>query len=139
MAARGIRNNNPLNIRKSAEAWEGLSKEQKDTSFFQFVAPEWGIRAAYRILCTYNLKYHCKTVGQMISRWAPPNENDTLNYIKFVCNVCKCQPEHEVNVNDTNFMCNMIRAMTRMENGSCPYTDQTIKKGISLKNAKYTG
>ena len=75
----------------------------------------------------------------MISRWAPPNENDTLNYIKFVCNVCKCEPEHFVDVNDEDFMCKMIKAMCKMENGSCPYNEELIKKGIRLSNAKYVG
>jgi len=137
MAARGIRNNNCLNIRLSSEKWEGLSKTQNDKSFFQFVSPEWGIRAAYRILCTYNTKYHCKTLGQMISRWAPPNENDTLNYIRFVARFCGVQPEYEVNINNEDFMAKMIIGMCRMENGSCPYTEELVKKGIRLKNAKY--
>ena len=137
MVARGIRNNNPGNIRKSAESWEGLAKEQKDTSFFTFCEPEWGVRAMYRILCTYNTKYHCKTLGQMISRWAPPNENDTLTYIRFVARFCGVEPEHEVNINDEEFMAKMIMGMCRMENGVVPYSLDLIKKGIRLKNAKY--
>ena len=139
MVSRGLRNCNPLNIRKSSEKWEGLAKEQKDSSFFQFVAPEWGIRAAYRILCTYSKKYYCKNISQVISKWAPPNENDTVNYIKFVCKVCGCEPETSVNVDDIDFMAKLIIAMTRMENGSCPYSVELVKKGIGLKNAKYVG
>ena len=137
MTPRGIRNNNCLNIRRSADKWEGLSSEQTDDSFCQFVSAEWGIRAAYRILYNYNMKYHCKTIGQMISRWAPPSENDTVTYLRFVCNVCKCDPDAIVDVNNADFMCKMIKAMCKMENGSCPYSDPLIKKGISLKDAKY--
>jgi len=137
MVARGIRNNNCLNIRKSLEKWEGLSPEQTDKSFFQFVSPEWGIRAAYRILRTYNMKYHCKTIGQMISRWAPPNENDTLTYIRFVSRYCGVEPEYQVNVDNDNFMAKMIIGMCKMENGSCPYTLEQVKQGIALKDAKY--
>jgi len=48
---RGIRNNNPLNIRKSADKWQGLSTLQEDKEFFQFETIEWGWRAAFVILC----------------------------------------------------------------------------------------
>ena len=137
MTPRGLRNNNCLNIRKSNDKWEGMSQEQPDKDFVCFITPEWGIRAAYRILCTYNIKYHCKTIGQIISRWAPPNENDTVTYLRFVCNVCKCEPEAIIDINDTDFMCKLIKAMCKMENGSCPYSDPLIKKGISLKDARY--
>lgn len=137
MVARGIRNNNPLNIRLSNEKWEGMDSIQNDKSFIRFYSAEWGIRAAYRILCTYNTKYHCKTLGQMISRWAPPNENDTLTYIKFVARYCGVQPEHEVNINDEDFMAKMIMGMCKMENGVMPYSEELVKKGIRLKNAKY--
>lgn len=33
---RGIRNNNPLNIRRSADHWQGMRDEQTDPSFVQF-------------------------------------------------------------------------------------------------------
>ena len=33
---RGLRNNNPLNIRRSADRWEGTATTQTDQSFVQF-------------------------------------------------------------------------------------------------------
>ena len=42
MPARGIRNNNPGNIRKG-EKWKGLSPIQNDSSFCVFKSPEYGI------------------------------------------------------------------------------------------------
>ena len=33
---RGTRNNNPLNIRRSADRWEGTRSEQTDPSFVEF-------------------------------------------------------------------------------------------------------
>ena len=71
-ATRGLRNNNPGNIRKSATAWQGLSPTQTDASFFQFISPEYGIRALATILGTYMKNYGLVTVSDIISRWAPP-------------------------------------------------------------------
>ena len=59
MTTRGLRNNNPLNIRRNSTKWQGLAEEQKDKEFFTFVAPEWGYRAALRTLRNYNrTDYH---------------------------------------------------------------------------------
>ena len=54
--ARGERNNNPGNIRHGSK-WQGLSAQQTDPSFCQFVSPEYGIRAIYKLLQTYQKKY----------------------------------------------------------------------------------
>ena len=51
--SRGIRNNNPLNIRHSADRWLGMREEQEDKSFVQFKSMAYGYRAAWRILQTY--------------------------------------------------------------------------------------
>ena len=85
MDTRGIRNNNPLNIRKSKDKWQGLREKQTDAAFFQFQTMAYGWRAAFRLLCyTYYNKYKLRTIKSIISRWAPPNENRTASYIKHV-------------------------------------------------------
>ena len=85
MEARGIRNNNPLNIRRSADKWQGLKAQQEDREFFQFESMAYGWRAAFRLLChTYYKKYGLKTIRAIINRWAPPKENNTLYYIRSV-------------------------------------------------------
>ena len=33
MKSRGLRNNNPLNIRRSADQWQGMATTQTDKSF----------------------------------------------------------------------------------------------------------
>ena len=82
--SRGIRNNNPGNIRHGID-WDGLDKDQsKDEEFSQFSTPEYGIRAMFKILKTYNDKYNLNTIEGIINRWAPPIENDTEAYINFV-------------------------------------------------------
>ena len=57
---RGIRNNNPLNIRRTATRWQGACKEQKDKSFVQFKTMAYGYRAAWKVLQTYYEASACK-------------------------------------------------------------------------------
>ena len=82
---RGLRNNNPLNIRRTATRWLGARIEQTDKSFVQFTSMAYGYRAAWKILQSYYERF-CRegtsfTVRNIVSRWAPPNENDTEAYI----------------------------------------------------------
>jgi hypothetical protein len=88
MESRGIRNNNPLNIRHSADRWEGARIEQTDKSFVQFQTMAYGYRAAWKVLESY-WKYFKRqrqpfTVAHIIARWAPPSENHTDAYVSTV-------------------------------------------------------
>lgn len=84
MNTRGIRNNNPANIRRGCN-WKGLIRQQKDKEFCQFVSMLWGIRALLITLRTYVKKHHLHTVREIITRWAPPSDgNNTEKYIEFV-------------------------------------------------------
>lgn len=85
---RGLRNNNPLNIRHSRSCWQGMAKEQNDAAFVTFQSMAYGYRAAWRTLFTYFYRFITEkkpfTVRNIISRWAPPSENDTESYIRTV-------------------------------------------------------
>ena len=75
MTPRNIRNNNPLNIRRSKDQWQGLDAKQNDPSFFKFESMAMGWRAAFVILTkTYYHKYRLFTIRKIIKRWAPSNE-----------------------------------------------------------------
>ena len=85
---RGIRNNNPLNIRHSADRWQGARVEQTDKAFVQFTSMAYGYRAAWKVLDSY--WNHFDRLGKpynarnIITRWAPPTENDTESYFRTV-------------------------------------------------------
>ena len=88
MESRGIRNNNPLNIRHSAARWEGARIEQTDKSFVQFQTMAYGYRAAWKVLESYWKHFKRQrqpfTVAHIIARWAPPSENHTDAYVSTV-------------------------------------------------------
>lgn len=99
MLTRGIRNNNPGNIRRGSR-WLGLSAVQNDKEFCSFSSMEYGIRALLITLRTYYNKHHCDTVRKVISRFAPSNENNTEKYIKFVCDYLKIAPDSFLSQDD---------------------------------------
>ena len=84
MKPRGIRNCNPLNIRRNPRnKWLGLRPVQTDPEFCQFKSMVYGVRAAFRLLLNYK-KNGYDTARKVITRWAPPNENNTEGYIRTV-------------------------------------------------------
>ena len=99
MLPRGIRNNNPLNIRRSKDQWQGLSDVQNDPSFCQFKTLEWGWRAAFMLLTrTYYHTYRLYTIRAIVSRWAPPNENKTEAYIQAVSRLTGINPDEPLGI-----------------------------------------
>lgn len=126
---RGLRNNNPGNIRKSGTAWQGLAPAQTDDSFFQFVSPEYGIRALGKVLNTYMNAYGLITVNGIINRWAPPNENNTDAYVQAVADSMEVDPNQALTDMDVPAL---TKAIIKHENGMQPYSDSQINAGLSL-------
>lgn len=117
MKPRGLRNCNPGNIRLSDDKWQGLCEEQTDEDFFQFQSMAWGYRALIRTLQNYRRKHNCWTIRDFITRWAPSCENNTLAYIKSVCNYLGVPSVYVPDVDDKDTMCALAAAMSRHENG----------------------
>ena len=139
---RGIRNNNPLNIRHSKDQWQGASNIQTDKHFVQFKSMAYGYRAAWRILHTYykRLRERKKpfTVEHIISRWAPPSENDTKAYTRSVLKLSSIGGKENLlpPSNPLGYikLSRLIAAMTVMENGiRMPQVDtEAIYQGYKL-------
>jgi hypothetical protein len=77
---RGIRNNNPLNIRRNGDHFQGEVVPGSDREFKQFTTMAYGYRAAFVVLGTY-LAQGRNTIEKIIRAWAPPTENNTEAYI----------------------------------------------------------
>lgn len=126
--ARGIRNNNPLNIEYNKNNdWVGQTGS--DGRFARFNKPVYGIRAAAKLIANYYNKYGLRSVYSIVNRWAPSHENDTNNYANFVAK------KIGVGVNETitlNKLPQLIAAMIKMENGVQPYSMSLINKAVSL-------
>lgn len=113
---RGIRNNNPLNIRKSPNAWVG-KVGGLDKDFETFDTMEHGIRAAMVIVRTYIRKHNCTTVKQLINRWAPATENNTQAYIERVLKISLTSPNEPLKFERRLQMSTILYAMHIVECG----------------------
>ncbi|MBZ6394980.1 structural protein [Pantoea brenneri] len=131
--ARGIRNNNPGNIRWG-ENWRGLvpGAQRTDKAFCQFVSPEYGIRAMMIILTHYQMQHGLSTIAGIIHRWAPPDENDTQAYIDSVVAVTGIPAHQHINVTDSTTMLKLIQAIIVHENGYQPYDAAVLKRAEKL-------
>ena len=113
---RGIRNNNPLNIRVGNN-WQGEVSHPTDHVFEQFKEMKWGVRAAFIVLRNYIVRHKCNTIAKIVSRWAPNNENNTEKYIKNVCERTGFGRNDEVRFDNACQMIAIFLAMTFVENG----------------------
>lgn len=114
---RGIRNNNPLNIRISGQMWRGKIKDNTDGSFEQFETMEWGIRAAIVICRTYIRQHHIDTPAAIIKRWAPAVENNTEAYITYVLDEANLYRNERISQNSKFQILRLLHAMAKYENG----------------------
>lgn len=129
---RGLRNNNPGNIRYDGTAWEGLANPPSDGVYCVFTDPKYGIRAMARILSNYvALDGVASTVTDLISRWAPPSENNTPAYIADVDDQLGLTPGNDA-IDFSTSLAPLAAAIIQHENGLQPYSADTIIQGISL-------
>ena len=129
---RGIRNNNPGNLRRNGDPWQGLAERQGDVEFFTFKSAIYGIRALARTLIAYQDKHGLRTIRQIISRWAPPNENNTNAYIRAVAADTKQDADQILDMHRFDHLLSLTKAIIRHENGQQPYTDVELTKGLVL-------
>lgn len=129
---RGLRNNNPLNIRRTADLWQGLRQEQNDAEFFQFETMAWGYRAAFVVLRTYRNRYGANTIEKIVKRWAPEADgNDTEYYIRKVAVLTGLERNETVDERNPKMMMELVAAMSRVENG-VPAVMREVMAGWNL-------
>jgi hypothetical protein len=132
----GIRNNNPGNIRAVASIkWLGQIGVDPH-GFVIFDMPINGIRALALCLRTYWTRYALRTVASIITRWAPPTENDTQAYIHAVCLAMGVGPTDGLLL-EPDVLEGLTEAIIRHENGirqsaTLPYGQALIARGVSL-------
>lgn len=129
--SRGLRNCNPGNIRRSKNPYKGEIVPSQDPAFRQFRSLDWGYRAIFVLLDTYQVRYGLRTIAQMISRWAPPSENRTDLYIRTVCQRTGIPADRPIDTRDRRTMVPLAAAISFVENGVA--ADMTeVEKGWEL-------
>ncbi len=139
---RGLRNNNPGNIRhNSANKWQGMAEEQSDSEFVTFKSMPYGIRAMARLLINYFDKEGRNTVPMIIKKWAPNHENDTQGYIRLVeAQMTRILGERiddqtKLDLQNYDHLRALVESMIRVECGADwqdHITDAQVVKGLVL-------
>ena len=134
--ARGLRNNNPLNIVKSLyNTWQGEIKPSRDKNFCQFETMAYGCRAALKLLRTYYEKYKCTTISKIVRRWAPETENNVLAYIRNVSRMTgigATTPLPPMKEETKIVWCDIVLAMATVECGLDPKTKENLAPHIEI-------
>lgn len=121
-----IGKNNPLNVRYSPlNRWKGLTGQTK--GFCDFVSIYYGLRAAFYLISVSYKKKGILTYKQIIERYAPPTENNSADYVVFICNRCNVFP-FDVPKTDDDWI-NLIHYMS-------VYEGNTIDK-VEIKTFLY--
>ena len=127
----GFRNNNPGNIRDVGIGWEGKIGSNKGFVVFDDVA--WGIRAMMINLHTSITVHGNNTLRKYISRYAPPQENNTEQYIYFVSQKTGIEPNEKIQF-DFDKLKLILCAQFDVEIGpqySALITNEDVIEGIS--------
>lgn len=113
---RGLRNNNPGNIRRNSDVFQGEVNPSRDQQFKQFKTMAYGYRAMFKILSNYYRKYSLTTIRKIIGRWAPENENNTSAYVSLVSSYAGIGPDDLISF-DREQMIRIVAGMSKVENG----------------------
>jgi hypothetical protein len=130
---RGLRNNNPGNIRNSSDNFVGEMQPSTDSSFKQFVDMAHGYRAMFVMLNTYINKGY-NTIAKIINRWAPSSDgNNTESYITNVSNRTGINRNQILTPDNGEEIIKIVAAMSKSENGIDAVMSD-VQKGFNLQN-----
>jgi hypothetical protein len=135
---RGERNHNPANIEWNERTpWLGQVPdfERTDARFCQFDDDLHGIRALCRVLLTYQRKDGCKTLEDIVNRFAPPDENDTDAYLNDVSERSGIAAHVLLNLEDQANLVAVANAIISHENGRNPYPPELVTQAAQLAYA----
>lgn len=132
--AKGVRNNNPTNLRHvPANKWQGLASPPADKDgFCIFISPAYGIRAGALNIIAYQDRYTVRTIRALVERWAPWSENNVEAYIASVEKRTGFDRDKRLDFHLYEHLRPVIVAMIRHECGSLPYTSAVIDQGLML-------
>lgn len=115
---RGLRNNNPGNIKISGNAWQGKipPAQNTDGTFEQFTDMAHGLRALDHLLDTYSASGY-NTVDEIIRRFSATDQED---YVRNVADALDVHPDDIITVADPNTKFALVRAIIKQEQGTLP-------------------
>ncbi|MCU1324993.1 MAG: hypothetical protein JWN34_363 [Bryobacterales bacterium] len=129
---RGISCLNPGNIRISDVHWLGKVTPSRDKDFETFDSMEHGIRAIAKNILTYYDHHGYRTIAAIISHYAPPNENDSLSYIRNVEKRTGIDREQILDIRNPFVLCKLVQAICIQESGPDCVTTEQVANGVHM-------
>lgn len=83
------------------------------------------------MLLTYQSKYGLKTMKAIISRWAPPAENDIVAYVRAVEASTGTRPGADVDLSQPAVMTGFVKAIIHHENAGYAYPDGVVRRRVA--------
>lgn len=114
---RGIRNNNPLNIKLSPDRFQGELPLSYDDTFKQFRTMRDGLRAAFCIIRTYIIHKACNTLRSIVTRWCGETGKTLANYITVCEQRTGLLPDQPIRWIDKATVLALVAAMAFVECG----------------------
>lgn len=136
---RGLRNNNPGNLRRTPITWLGKIVDAAhaarlgftfDPAYEQFTHPKWGVRAMARDLRKDYFRDGQRSVRELINEFAPGHENPTDAYIANVARALGVHPDATLDFE--RLLPELLAAIIQQENGSQPFSLQELQAWANL-------
>lgn len=125
---RGVWLNNPFNLRISNNPWRGKVTPSTDKDFEKFSTYGDGCHAGLTTLCNYYRLHGCKTIAQIINRYAPSSENPTDSYSQFVAKHCGVDRDDPYDVCDAGNLLKLAEAIIEFEQGDEKFVEEDALK-----------
>ncbi|EBE6611930.1 hypothetical protein B0093_002980 [Salmonella enterica subsp. enterica serovar Carrau] len=127
--------NNPVNLRYAA-GYETAST--RNGKFAVFPSLDEGVLAAAKQLQIYGTK-GINNIHDIISKWAPSNENNTKAYIGHVVNATGRSEFEKLNLNDTRTLAKLITAMSVKEGAGSRLSEEKVIQIINNAGGYFQG
>lgn len=127
--------NNPANLRYAAGYETASTRSGK---FAVFPSLDEGVLAAAKQLQIYGTK-GINNIHDIISKWAPSNENNTKAYIGHVVNATGRSEFEKLNLNDTRTLAKLITAMSVKEGAGSRLSEGKVIQIINNAGGHFQG
>jgi hypothetical protein len=130
-----VRCKNPGDLRIGIP-WEGLAPVQSDPSFCTFISATYGFRALAIDLHTKWAVDGLRTIEAIITKYAPPSENNTLHYrmvyIGDVAAAMGVAMDAVLDLNSFDQLRSFCRAIATHEAGFWAFAPWALTRGVNM-------
>jgi hypothetical protein len=143
IAARGLRNNNPLNLVRTEIGWDGKLPNnpqaviaaglEYDPQFEQFADVIRGVSSGYKQILAHFHRHGCDTIDKLARRHSA---TDQERYVAFVARSTGHDQSEVLNFRDPVILDATFVAMCKFENGAMPYSEGQRRKAMELAGVR---